>query len=404
MKLYIIYLIAKGRWMTMCRIFFNPNPTMEFEQVDLNTFFSTLERVAGGDGNGICLLDEDKMYKSLAKMGSFWLFDYDDIDKRFIYHTRMATTGKVKTYNCQPLTNDKYIIAHNGVFSLHSTLKYYLGLNEKYSDSHTILRLITEHGVLNFYRGFLSRSYGVVLVYDRESEITYLLKTSGVFEAGKFKSGSYIYGSSNINFWKIEKVDELNDGMYILRKDGYKMIHQPKEDSTYNYYRRQTDLWNNGTYTGSVWDFDESTRSWKKKKEISQPDGIVDGVEFYDWYESCLDDIKLIDIYPEDYQKVYGSIITGTKNTNLIEVGKIEKKRESITLEQAQYDCEYCQNDRACRECGTYKKYLNQKYREPQCPCGVHEGCDRECGKCELIVAWQHTQEDLTDGRINYYG
>jgi len=272
------------------------------------------------------------------------LFGNLKVGGRFIFHTRLATHGKKKEFNIQPLINCRYIIAHNGIFSMWNTIGKYYGIKEKFSDSYTILKLITERGIKAFYEGFLDKIYGVVLVYDKATNMTYLLKTGGAFEMGKLKSGKYIYGSSNLDFWGIEKTKKLEDGMYILKPYECIQIHKPKNDyyGTYTYdqyYGGYVKTYKRKDYE-TVYNNDGDEE--EEEETCLKPDAIIHGIEFYDWGKSDLDYIDLDKIHYDD-----------------------------IDWDESDY------------------------------PCGYHPDCDNDCGNCTLIDAYYqqktYPNEDITD-------
>ena len=96
----------------MCRIFYSPPNSLEFEEEDLWEFFNRLERVGGGDGNGVYLIEEGIVEKCHEKM-PLWA----SLKGGMLFHTRKATHGNVADYNTQPFVGNRYVLCHNGIFN-----------------------------------------------------------------------------------------------------------------------------------------------------------------------------------------------------------------------------------------------------------------------------------------------
>ena len=251
----------------MCRIFYNPSHLLNFDLVDLNEFLSLLEKSMGGDGNGIYMFNNDEVIKSLEPMDWYWLYsEIDIITGAFIFHTRRATHGLKKVYNAQPFVDKQYIVAHNGIFGYQigrKTLKKLFDVDDKYSDSYLIYKIIKEKGIFKFYNAFIKDKYGVVLVHDKLTKITYLLKTGGSFQVAKLKSGKHIYGSSELEYWNVEWIKDLDDGMYILRNDGYTRIHKPPTPEYAYWGSSYGTSTTPSSYSNGLKDY----KKWKKKKK-----------------------------------------------------------------------------------------------------------------------------------------
>lgn len=228
----------------MCRIFCSPDKELTFTKTHLWKFFKELERSLGKDGNGVYNITTKELWKSAKRMPI-----EANIEGGLLFHTRYATNGLVRDYNCQPFDNEKYVMVHNGVFTGAESYARLLGFpysSTKYSDSYMMAWILEKVGVLNFYNALKTKRYGVIVVYEKATDRIYLLKTSGSFECGKFEDGSYIYGSSKIDFWQIEgKAQSINSGLYILSGDGFTQLNKVVT-TTYSY----------GKYSGIEYDSD----------------------------------------------------------------------------------------------------------------------------------------------------
>lgn len=213
----------------------NPNDTINYTEDGLYNYFTTLDTVGGGNGMGIYDVDKDVLIKGLDPLPEI------DYNGRFLFHCRRATHGNVAHYNCQPFVGDRYAVVHNGIFSQRDDLCRFYGFDpEKYSDSYLIFKMIQDKGIVNFWNGFHDDSYGVVVVYDKKYDSFYLIKSSGSFDMGEFKSGKTMYASSQISFWKDCKDLSFGKGMWKLTGRGPIRLHKPKEKNTYyysNYYK-----------------------------------------------------------------------------------------------------------------------------------------------------------------------
>lgn len=241
----------------MCRIFFSPSKKIVYEPASLHRFFLQLEKIGGGDGNGVYLFKTNELNRSIEEM------PFIKKPKGIIlFHTRKATNGKVATYNCQPFIGNRYILVHNGIFSGITSYAKLLGFpfsSEKYSDSYLMHWVIEKVGIFNFYNGFLDKYYGVILVYDKKTKQMFLLKTGGIFSWANIKSNNkYIYGSEALEFWKLVKDPEFfSSGLYRLEENKFVILYKPKKiyyNTTYygRNWERQDDWYD--TYRNKKWD------------------------------------------------------------------------------------------------------------------------------------------------------
>lgn len=250
----------------MCRIFYQPSDDLTFNQADIFGFFNKLETLGGGDGNGIYLFNDGTLVKSHTCMPT-WI----DIDGSFLFHTRIATHGKISEYNCQPFVGDNYILVHNGSFTAiepYARLLGFIWSDKKYSDSYMAHYIIEKVGILNFYNALKDKYYGVILVYDKKTKIMYLLKTGGQFTWGKFtKSGAYIYASTALSYWAIDGTPESFDsGLYILNADGFQQLHKIVRTTYSSTPSRYGEGWKK-TYGSKYNNYKGSSKKKKKKKK-----------------------------------------------------------------------------------------------------------------------------------------
>ncbi len=429
----------------MCRIFINPNKKMDFPFEDLVEFFSLLEDRGGRDGNGIYMIDRAKIVRTTGKATGL-LVD-DDVSGRFMFHTRLGTHGTKKIYNVQPLHDGRYAIVHNGIFSLYSfPVKDYLNLQSKHSDSHVILQLIRTRNILDFYKGFLKRDYGVVVVFDQKTENFYLLKTGGSFEYGICDDGKYLYASSSLDYWDVHDVTSINDGMYILGEYGLKQIHKPKTVSYRNYgsgYHARTSGTANDTTVPSVsvpstTPPTTSASGYQITKDIFKKLYIKDFPCGYN--ENCKYQCHNDPNYPcflytayIRYQNTPKSEIIDEKPcgnhpdcNNLCGICEVYDKwivykmyntepKKNVSIEAY---CNKCYDTIDCKDCDAYKLHLARNYRDmevyPDYPCNTHPLCKQQCytteRECELITLY-YQQKDEAEQRIDdeeeeeeYYG
>jgi hypothetical protein len=239
----------------MCRIFYNPSPSVTFKSDDIWKFLLFLETIGGRDGNGVYCFKNNKLYRSHERMPI-----EAKLKGSFLFHTRLATHGKKETYNCQPFVGNRYIMVHNGVFYDVRRYAHLLGFpiysGKKYSDSYMMHWIMERKGLFHFYNTFRDKSYGVIVVYDRELKQTFLLKTSGVFESAKLEqSGKYIYGSVELDYWKLaEEPETFGCGLWRINED--EIVQLDKISSSSDYHGR----WHGKEY-------DSKTRTWVKKKK-----------------------------------------------------------------------------------------------------------------------------------------
>lgn len=270
---------------------YSPSKSFLYNKIHLNQFFRKLEKVGGGDGNGIYAenCDENKPPKIVRDMGMEKIektfLDYH----RFIFHTRKASHGVKDIRNVHPFETEKYIICHNGVFpGIEQTAKV-LGFRKSdiYSDTAMIAYVIDKVGLLNFYIGFNDELFGVILVYDKDKKTMYLLKNGGTFKAIRI-DGTYLYASSNLEFWQHDDGTSISfeNGWYILNEKSYKQIH--KKIKKYYSYR-----YTYGYDYSEKW---EKRKSKKKQQKITKYSSTDDGICSY-----CNEFIPLDELVNDTY-------------------------------------------------------------------------------------------------------
>ena len=157
----------------MCRLALMDNKGIRYieREYGLESFFNHLERQLGGHGNGICFIYNDGSYRinkgvglTNGEIAEDVLSDIRHI-KWIIYHTRLASIGKISDENCHPFSNNGRVMAMNG------TERYCYMVDRNLTDTENILlstRNITKdtrqyHSVFLGYengRVFANKNYG----------------------------------------------------------------------------------------------------------------------------------------------------------------------------------------------------------------------------------------------------
>ena len=248
----------------MCRIFCSPDKNQTFTKCHMWEYLDGLEKAMGKDGNGVYNFTTKELWKSHKRMPK-----EANIKGGFLFHTRWATNGLIRDYNCQPFVNERYVFVHNGVFNGIESYARLLGFqysSKKYSDSYMMAWVMEKVGILNFYNAFRDKHYGVVVVLDKETDKIYLLKTGGSFEYGVFEDGIHIYASSDIDFWRIkDKAEDFDNGLFILSGKGFKQLDKIVS-RYYSGYGQQGRFvqYNSGT---STYTYDRQKRTYVKTKK-----------------------------------------------------------------------------------------------------------------------------------------
>ena len=249
----------------MCRIFCSPDRDMTFDKKDLWEYLFRLEKALGKDGNGIYNFTTKELWKFHNRMPT-----EANIKGGILFHTRYATNGLVRDYNCQPFDNERYVLVHNGMFSAIEGYARLLGFpfsTKKYSDTYMMAWVMEKVGILNWYNAFKDKYYGVVIVLDKKTDKLYLLKTGGSFEYGMFDDDTHIYGSASLDFWGLkDKAVSMNNGLFIISGKGFTQLDSIRT----TYISTSTPYYGRGYGYGDFGMEVKTTRRQKKKEKIKK--------------------------------------------------------------------------------------------------------------------------------------
>jgi hypothetical protein len=130
----------------MCRLaLMNANILQVLSQQDLANLFMYLEKVQGGDGNGVAALWQETARVKIRKgitlttaQAAQHLVAFSQAQADWLlYHTRLASSGHPTTRNCHPFQAGKLALAHNGHDKTWASLGRRLGI----TDSEFITRM-----------------------------------------------------------------------------------------------------------------------------------------------------------------------------------------------------------------------------------------------------------------------
>lgn len=131
----------------MCRLALINNSGIRYieENYSLLNLFNYLQATLGGHGNGICIIDNDNKFyiEKGVNLTNKTIINIikDNIDnlKWVIYHTRLASVGKISDANCHPFKLRNKVLCMNGTeFWAAQAIKT---LNCSITDTELILRL-----------------------------------------------------------------------------------------------------------------------------------------------------------------------------------------------------------------------------------------------------------------------
>jgi len=392
----------------MCRIAYFPEEFVyKADPSSILSFLMYLEKSQGGDGNGFYYLDTDELVKSIETPIAN-LFEYY---RPFFFHTRKATHGAINDFNCQPINRKRYIILHNGIFSDNSLAPLFnLDLGEV-SDSHLIDHLIEKFGFLKFFRSF--SGYGVILVHNKHTKKTFLLKNTGSFEALKTKNG-WCYSSDFPNSLLKNLKDKIfhsfntERALYEIGEDGYRLIEK-YESPTYRRVVRNRNHDYKSDYYGTYYNREdylepEEKKKTKKKKKSEQLSSNTTNGKYYPIVP--VNRIETFcpqcgDLLYKDYNKNFINIECskcGYKEYQVYEEKEKESLIGSLFSTKTIRQCPKCQSHMvttihrdeiyySCLSCFYWEKMILI------CPdCGsslissVDSGCNvLACSKCEYI-------------------
>lgn len=162
----------------MCRLMMANNAGIRYieENYGLENLFNYLERQLGGHGNGICFIYNDGSYfirkgvnLSNKEIAEEVLMKIKHL-KWIIYHTRLASVGKISDRNCHPFNNNGRVMAMNG------TEREYTVANKNLTDTENILmttKNITK-GTREYHSVFLGYENGKVFANKNYGSLEYM--------------------------------------------------------------------------------------------------------------------------------------------------------------------------------------------------------------------------------------
>lgn len=174
----------------MCRLALMNNAGIRYieEHYGLENLFNHLERQLGGHGNGICFIYKDGSYfirkgveLTNEEIAEEVLMKLKHI-KWIIYHTRLASIGKISDKNCHPFSNNGRVMAMNG------TERNCTIIDKNLTDTENIL--ITTKNITKDTREYRS----VFLGYENGK--VFANKNSGRLEYIPCKNGGRVFASS----------------------------------------------------------------------------------------------------------------------------------------------------------------------------------------------------------------
>lgn len=106
----------------MCRLALLNNSGIKYikEKYSLLEFFDYLQSTFGGHGNGICIINNDNSFyiKKGVRLTNEKIIEIIDNNisnlKWIIYHTRLASIGKISNANCHPFKLRDNVLCMNG--------------------------------------------------------------------------------------------------------------------------------------------------------------------------------------------------------------------------------------------------------------------------------------------------
>jgi predicted glutamine amidotransferase len=181
----------------MCRLALINDTGIKYieKHYGLKDLFNYLERQLGGHGNGYCLIYKDGSYKidkgvqlTNAEVAEKILDNINDI-KWVIYHTRLASIGRINNHNCHPFENKGRVLAMNG------TERQYKVVDDTLTDTENIL-LASEHikeDTKEYRSVFLGYENGKVFANKNFGSLKYIsCKNGGKIFASNFPKEYYI--------------------------------------------------------------------------------------------------------------------------------------------------------------------------------------------------------------------
>jgi predicted glutamine amidotransferase len=213
----------------MCRLALMNNAGIRHieSEYGLENLFNYLERQLGGHGNGVCFIYKDGSYfirkgvhLTNEEIAEEVLMKLKHI-KWIIYHTRLASIGKISDRNCHPFNNNGRVMAMNG------TERNCIIVNKNLTDTENIL--ITTDNITKDTREYRS----VFLGYENGK--VFANRNCGSLEYIPCKNGGRVFAST----FPMEYY--VNDTVYEAPKyfvEGTKMDELELVKGKLDYYYR----------------------------------------------------------------------------------------------------------------------------------------------------------------------
>ena len=124
---------------TMCRLaLMNANILKILDQQELADVFAHLEHTQGGHGNGCAALWQETARVTIRKgvtltaaQAAHHLVTFNQANANWLlYHTRLASSGRMTSRNCHPFQAGKLTLAHNGHDRTWASLGNRLGITD----------------------------------------------------------------------------------------------------------------------------------------------------------------------------------------------------------------------------------------------------------------------------------
>ena len=182
----------------MCRLAMMNNTGIRYieREYGLEKFFNYLEKQLGGHGNGICFIYNDGSYYINKGVGLTNAEIAEDVLlkikhlKWIIYHTRLASIGKINDRNCHPFSNNNRVMAMNG------TERNCIIVDKNLTDTENIL-LTTKNittGTREYRSVFLGYENGKVFANKNNGSLEYIpCDKDGKIFASKFPTEYYAF-------------------------------------------------------------------------------------------------------------------------------------------------------------------------------------------------------------------
>lgn len=186
------------------------------EEYGLENLFNYLEKRLGGHGNGICIIYNDGSYEINKGVNLTNKEIVNEIIERIgyikwiIYHTRLASIGRINDANCHPFENNGRVMAMNG------TERNYTVVNNILTDTENIL-LSTENitdGTKEYHSVFLGYENGKVFANKNYGSLKFIsCRNDGKIFASDFPPDYFttdiVYEAPQY-FIEGEKIGKLN--------------------------------------------------------------------------------------------------------------------------------------------------------------------------------------------------